>query len=474
MSEQDPNARPREGQPQPAEPPPWGAPQQWKAPQPPHHGNQTPWNAPGAAGGGSQPSSGTPQWGAPPQWNAQQPGNAGQPHWGSPHPGPLFPQGQPGYIAPPKPGIVPLRPLMFGEILDGSFQTIRRNAAAMLGAALLAQTLGTAVGALISAQAGTGGESLGLWLESLNPTEMVGLGLGILAGAVILGLVSVFISLVLQGVMVVPVARSVLNWRTGFKEMWSLSRSRIGSLLGLGGLLILAGIAVVAVLVGGTWLLADSMGGMSALIIVPLFLLTMVTMLVLSIRFLVAPAAIVVEELDVIDGLRRSWQLTRHNWWRIFGITLVVSLLIGIISQIVLFPISLASAGFSSVVAPHGGDEGQRALAIGVGIVTLLVSAVIGAVAYAFQTSVMGLLYMDLRMRKEGLDLALLRLLESGTEANGVPGRGIAPEPNAGRPAPGGWQNNPYGPPRLRSAPVTARLRVMARPRAPDEPAGLF
>ena len=160
-----------------------------------------------------------------------------------------------------------------------------------------------------------------------------------------------------------------------------------------------------------------------------------------------APAAIVVEELDVIDGLRRSWQLTRHNWWRIFGITLVISLLIGIISQIVLFPISLASAGFSSVVAPHGGDEGQRALAIGVGIATLIVSAVIGAVAYAFQTSVIGLLYMDLRMRKEGLDLALLRLLESGTEANGVPGRGIDPEPNAGRPAPGGWQNNPYGPP---------------------------
>ncbi|MDQ0075233.1 DUF7847 domain-containing protein [Arthrobacter oryzae] len=336
---------------------------------------------------------------------------------------------------------------MFGEILDGSFQTIRRNAAAMLGAGLLAQTLGTIVGAVITAQAGAGGESVGLWLESLSPAEMVGLGLGVMAGGVILGLVSVFISLVLQGVMVVPVARSVLNWRTGFKEMWSLSRSRIGSLLGLGVLLFLASVAVVAVLVGGTWLLADSMGGMSALIIVPLFLGTMVTLLFLSIRFLVTPAAIVVEGLGVLDGLRRSWQLTRHNWWRIFGITLVVSLLIGIISQIVLVPITLVSGGFSSVVAPHSGDDGQRALAVGVGIASLIVSALIGAVAYAFQTSVMGLLYMDLRMRKEGLDLALLRLLESGTEANGVPGRGIAPEGNAGSPAPGGWPQTPSGPP---------------------------
>jgi hypothetical protein len=204
--------------------------------------------------------------------------------------------------------------------------------------------------------------------------------------------------------------------------------------------------------------MADSMGGTSALIIIPLFLGSMVTVLMLSIRFLVTPAAIVVEELGVLDGLRRSWQLTRHNWWRIFGITLVISLLIGIIGQIVLVPISVASAGFSSVVAPHGGDDGQRALAIGVGIATLIISALIGAVAYAFQTSVMGLLYMDLRMRKEGLDLALLRLLESGTEeADGVPGRGIAPQEIPGRTAPGGWPHTPYGPQGYGPAPSYGR-----------------
>ncbi len=183
MSEQDPNARPREGQPQPVEPPAGGAPQQWPAPQQPHHGSQSQWNPPQAAGSGNQP-----QWGAP-QWNTQPPGHGGQPQWGTPYPGPQPSTSQPGYVqpgyvAPPKPGIVPLRPLMFGEILDGSFQTIRRNAAAMLGAALLAQTLATVAGAFATAQAGSGGESLGLWLESLSPTEMVGLGLGVLAGAV--------------------------------------------------------------------------------------------------------------------------------------------------------------------------------------------------------------------------------------------------------------------------------------------------
>ncbi|MDV8146521.1 glycerophosphoryl diester phosphodiesterase membrane domain-containing protein [Arthrobacter sp. B10-11] len=419
MSEQDPNAQPWEGKPQPVQPRPWDAPAQWNS---------------------------------PPQWNAS-PGYGGQPPWGSPYSGQQPGLHQPQYVAPPKPGIVPLRPLSFGEILDGSFQTIRRNAAAMLGAALLAQTLATVVGEVLVAETESRGDSIGAWVSGMAPPEMVGLGIGLLIGAALLGLVSFFISIVLQGVMAVPVARSVLNWRTGFKKMWTLSRSSIGSLLALGGLQILAFITFGVVLVGATVLLVDSMRGSSALILVPLFLGGMLAVVWLSIRFLLTPAAIVVEERDVLDGLRRSWHLTRRNWWRIFGIVLVTSLLIGIIGQIVLIPLGLASGGLSSVIAPHGDDDGQRALDAGLGIASIIVTALIGAVGYAFQTSVMGLLYMDLRMRKEGLDLALQRQLESGNDADGVPGRGVAPELNsAGYPASGSWHHlhegqQPYGPP---------------------------
>ncbi|CAN7420113.1 glycerophosphoryl diester phosphodiesterase membrane domain-containing protein [Arthrobacter sp. LjRoot78] len=422
MSEQDPNARPREGQQQPVQPLPWDAPAQWNAP-PPAYGGQPQWGSPHP---GTQP--------APPPGYGQQ--AYGQPGYV-----------QPGYVAPPKPGIVPLRPLMFGEILDGSFQTIRRNAGAMLGAALLAQTLATVVSAVVTAETQSRGQSIAMWVSGMAPPEMLGLGFGLLIGAALLGLLSFFISIVLQGVMAVPVARSVLNWRTGFKEMWKLSRSRIGSLLAYGGLQILAGITLGVVLVGAVVLLIDGMRGASALILVPLFLGSMLIVLWLSIRLLLAPTAIVVEELDVLDGLRRSWQLTRHNWWRIFGIVLVISLLIGIISQIVLVPLGIASGGLSSVIAPHGDDDGQRALDAGLGVAAIIVTAVVGAVGYAFQTSVMGLLYFDLRMRKEGLDLALQRQLEAGNDADGVPGRGVAPEANsAGRPPSGIWPQPPYGP----------------------------
>ena len=85
------------------------------SPYGPSGGNdpQQPWGQPGSA------YPGTPQPDNPHQHYASQ-------HFPGRHPNQGPPYGQPRYVAPPKPGIVPLRPLMFGEIMDGSFQVIRR------------------------------------------------------------------------------------------------------------------------------------------------------------------------------------------------------------------------------------------------------------------------------------------------------------------------------------------------------------
>jgi hypothetical protein len=54
----------------------------------------------------------------------------------------------------------------------------------------------------------------------------------------------------------------------------------------------------------------------------------------------------------------------------------------------------------------------------------------------------MALIYMDLRMRKDGLDIVLLRQMESGADPDGVPGRGATAN-LSGRdgfgPAAGAW-----------------------------------
>ncbi|NUS37197.1 MAG: hypothetical protein HOQ04_12225, partial [Pseudarthrobacter sp.] len=80
----------------------------------------------------------------------------------------------------------------------------------------------------------------------------------------------------------------------------------------------------------------------------------------------------------------------------------------------------------ASVVSPHGGSGQEAAVSVAAGIATAVFGALAGAVGYAFQTSVMALLYLDLRMRKDGLDIVLLRQHESGADP-GVPGRDVLP-----------------------------------------------
>lgn len=314
---------------------------------------------------------------------------------------------------------------MFGEILDGSFQTMRRNAQAMLGASLLAQSLAAVLTAVLTALSVNSAGFLEPWAEGLSSEDLVSVGVGFAAGILIFSVLTVFISAVLQGAMVVPVARSVLNRHTGFRQMWTLAKSRAGALVRMATLVLLGVLIVVLIFAAIAVGLIGSVGAVGALVLVPLGLALFALLTWVFIKLMVAPAAIVVEELGAREGLRRSWELTRGHWWRILGITLVVGIMVGFIAQVVMIPVSLLSAFFTGVVSPHGGPEQAISAAVAVGVATAVISALVGAVGYAFQTSVMALLYMDLRMRKDGLDITLLGLLESGADPDGVPGRGV-------------------------------------------------
>ncbi|WP_395404765.1 hypothetical protein ACHMXB_09630 [Arthrobacter sp. UC242_113] len=438
MSEQDPQ-HPPSGERPPEQP--WGARPQWGSEQP------NPYQP-----GPYQPSAHQP-YGPPNQWSAN-PYAAAPPNPTGLNPAGLNPAGLnptglnpaipfPVYAAPPKPGVVPLRPLMFGEIMDGAFKTIRRNPKAMLGAGLVAQALGAVLAGVIPLVTPASDASAEAWLGNLSTSEMTSLFAGVAGGFMLIGLVTVFISVVMQGAMVVPVARSILNRQTGFRQMWLLARGRAWALVRL------AGIGVAAVLLGGafialaTVLLANSMGTGALVIVLPLFLAFIAAIIWVSVKLTVAPAVIVVEDVGALDGIRRSWAVTRRSWWRVFGIVLVVSLLVGIIGQIVLIPLTLLTGLLTTVAGPQDPASQAAALQVVVGVATAIVSAAVGAVAFAFQTSVMALLYMDLRMRNDGLDIALLRLLETGHDDGGIPGRGV-PVYSPGRNGGGPYQSWPY------------------------------
>jgi len=336
---------------------------------------------------------------------------------------------------------VPLRPLLFGEVLDGAFQTVRRNPAAMLGSSLLGQCLSLLLAATLIAG------SIGLLarLEQLDRGQLdsdaelsalLGPVLGLAAGGMGVTLLSLVLLSILGGVMAVPVSRSSLNRKTGFKQMWVLVRHRLLALTGLSFVLLLVPAVPLGLLFVVAVAILAGTGPAGFLVVFPIGLGAVAVIVWLSIKLLVAPAAVAVEELGVIESLRRSWSLTTASWWRIFGIVLVASLIVGVIGQVLQIPISLAVGGISSVVTPHAGIEQQTSTSTLLTVISMVVSGLIGALGFAFQSAVSALVYLDLRMRRDGLDVELLRMMESGSDPDGVPGRG----PSTRRPFPGGRQ----------------------------------
>jgi hypothetical protein len=94
--------------------------------------------------------------------------------------------------------------------------------------------------------------------------------------------------------------------------------------------------------------------------------------------------------------MRRSWQLTRDNWWRSFAVLLVLTLL-----TIVLY-YAFAASVFWALNQLDSISEIALATLDTVFIVIVL------ALIYPLSASILAVLYYDLRVRKEGFDLQLL------------------------------------------------------------------
>ncbi|MCQ1955088.1 hypothetical protein NNX39_01030 [Arthrobacter sp. zg-Y826] len=364
----------------------------------------------------------------------QQPAAQGYPPqasaWDQPNPYRGGPLPQPGYTPPPKPGIIPLRPLGLGEILDGAFQACRRNALAAFGNAFVVQAVVSVL--LIGLGAGFF-VSIDGWLQSGSASgEVTGPVLGTVVGAVsTLGGLSMAGVLIVQGLLVLPVVRSTLNLRTGFGQVWRLARGTLGPLAGL-GLLMLAGAAVgVTVLAMLAYLIIDTFDAAGLIVVIPALFAVMAAAVWVSVKLSLAPAALVLEGIGVFPAIRRSWRLTGRNWWRTFGVMALTSLIVNILTQVLTVPLSFVGSMLTLA---------ESAVLIGVSVVLILVfSLLLGALACAFQSAVTALLYVDLRIRREGFDLALMKDQENpqAQDPDFLPGRNAVPMA----------RNTPPGPP---------------------------
>ena len=95
-------------------------------------------------------------------------------------------------------------------------------------------------------------------------------------------------------------------------------------------------------------------------------------------------------------AISRSWELTKDNWWRVFGTLAVVFIL--------LFVISIALGGVLGAVLLSSDSISEVAFAV----LTTLIGLLIAAITYPLIASVVTVMYYDLRVRNEGFDLQTL------------------------------------------------------------------
>ncbi|GAA5039162.1 glycerophosphoryl diester phosphodiesterase membrane domain-containing protein [Microbacterium fluvii] len=363
----------------------------------------------------------------------------------------------PAWTPAPRPGIVPLHPLTFGTILGRSFVALRQNPRVLLGFALGVQAVSyllmvLGIGAVAWASFSRlstveiGSEEYDTILAgSIAVTGVVSLALGLAAGA---------LGTIVQGVVVTEVAHAVVAEKLRLRELWALVRPVAWRLIGYAalitaamlvgfGLIALALIALGSVVVWAAVLL----GVLAVLAVIPV-------MLWLTVKLLLVPAAIIMEHATIRAAIARSWRLVAGRFWPILGIVVLISMVFGAIGYAVGLPFSLLSTALTTVIAPTG-DPGPSAIiaVLAATLLTEVVTLLVQAVSVVVQSTASALVYVDCRMRREGLDLDLLAYVEArdaGVRPLADPYRAhIGRQPTGRAPAPPApWGPVPPAPPR--------------------------
>lgn len=293
--------------------------------------------------------------------------------------------------------VVPLRPLSLTDIFNGAVAYVRTNPKATLGLATMVVlasqmiTLALQIGPL---------SALGEFDSTLQGEAPSAGTIVVFAGGVLTGIVvTTLASLLLSGMLTVVIGRSVFGGSITVGEAWQRVRGRLPALIGLTALQALALVVViagVAVMIAG----AGSIGGGLAAFAVgaPSVALAVAAVLYVSTVLLFAPAVIVLEHLGIVAAVKRSFTLVNKDFWRVFGIWVLATIVAGVIGWGVGAPFNVAGQIMTMVA------DGPTMPAL---ILSAVGSAIGQIVTAPFSAGVVVLLYADRRFRAEAFDLML-------------------------------------------------------------------
>lgn len=356
---------------------------------PPGYGQQPPGGGYGQqpAGGGygqqppggyqPEPGSGYGQYGQGDQWSQLPPGPAAQP------------------------GIIPLRALSLGEIYDGAFRAIRANLPVMLGlSAIVVLALGILQGVTTYASYEEMNRLVGQIDPATDPEAFLDSfaqsGTSMLLNSGVSALLAFVGTTILTGLLIHAVSQSVIGRRTSLAQVWVAVRPQILRLLVLSVIVavLVAGVIVLGAVVFALSLPSESAGVILLGVLAMLAIMLGGTAAVLTFTVLATPA-LILERAGIGTALRRGFELAKRAFWRVLGIYLLTTILAAILGFAVSWPFDQVANIF------EGGPVAFGLTILGGVVANWLTTPVLAAVV--------ALLYIDMRIRTEGLDVELAR-----------------------------------------------------------------
>ena len=291
-----------------------------------------------------------------------------------------------------------LRPLRIGEVLDATFKVYRRNALTLWKIVTLVVVPVNILGALVMISVVPESFIDGTVEIDPNTGAIVRDDLwALLAGALIVGLISAVTLLAATAACLKVVSDTYMGEKSSARSSLAFAGRRLHSLVWVGFLMLffLALIALVAVL--------------AAVFVGPLVFFFFIPMVWLYISWSFAPAAFLVEGVKGRAALGRSFALVKGRWWPVFW-TIVLGTFI---TAVFTFGIGM----IWGLVAPTTGSLESTVL------LDSVLQSISAIVTMPFSAALVGIIYFDLRVRKEGFDLQLLaqRISDPATAAGALP-----------------------------------------------------
>jgi hypothetical protein len=293
-----------------------------------------------------------------------------------------------------------LRPLTLGELLDRAFSLYRRHFWLFVGIMAVPSLLALAVGVVFALFSSPGSPEAPT--PDVNMAEVIGAALWMGGALIVLGSVYFTTYAVALGATTVAVSHIYMDRPASIRGAFAPLRGKVGR---LALLLLLVSIRLFAVFVLGF----AAMGGLGAVAAMASPVLAAILILPgivgvfgacawVALRYAVAVPVAVLEDETSTDAIRRSIDLTKGSRGRVFALFAFAT--------VITYAVLLVFQGPFMFLGFLAGPETRGFFW------TNLLGTISGSIGGAFTAPLMivafAVLYYDLRVRKEGLDVELM------------------------------------------------------------------